>query len=75
MRVVCEMSVTDLIRSADIEPTRQGVLGHDRRAATIKTGLLFATDLRHNARHLPQARLSRMSSPGSHRSSRRLGYR
>ncbi len=75
MRVVCEMSVTDLIRSADIEPARQGVLGHDRRAATIKTGLLFATDLRHNALHVLQARLSRMSSPGLHRSSRRLRCR
>ena len=35
----------ELIRGIDIELSVQGVVGHDSRAATIRAGLLFVTNL------------------------------
>ena len=35
----------ELVRSVDIELSVQGVVGHDCRAAAIRTRLLFVTNL------------------------------
>ena len=35
----------ELIGRIDVELSVQGIIGHDRRAATIRAGLLFVTNL------------------------------